>query len=159
MMLALRYADLPGLIPTYRDALGHATNYAPKSAAIVFRIAAMGLGQLVAATAMGLHARAAGNSGWTKFWGCASLAAAAKTLVECTQYAALGTPLARQHPGVWFVAALLPVIVFLGLAARLWLTKQLSNHAGMAFTRRTTIAVCLALTIWLGFATLPKWLG
>jgi hypothetical protein len=159
ILLAARYADLPSQIPVYRSASGHATAVAPKSVAIVFRIVGMGVGQAGATTAMWLHARDADNPGWRKFWAYASLAAAAKTLIECAEYATLAVPLARQYAFLWVAAALLPVLVFLGLAARLWLTRQLSNTRRSAFKPRTAIAVAVALVTWLGLASFPKWLG
>jgi hypothetical protein len=158
ILLGIRYADMPGLIPVYRDASGYAAVFAPKSAAIVFRIAAMGAAQLGATTAMWLHARAVRNTGWAKFWVYAGLAAAAKTLVECVQYAALGTPLARQPAALWFYAALLPVLVFLGLAVNLWRTGQVASRAAGGIRPRTIVALCVWLGLWFACATLPKWL-
>lgn len=159
ILLAIRYADMPGLIPVYRDSSGHASVFAPKSAAIVFRIAGMGAAQLGATSVMWLHARAVRNTGWAKFWVYAGLAAAAKTLVECVQYAALGTPLARQPAALWFYAALLPVLIFLGLAANLWRTGQVATRAASGLKPLRIVALCVWLGLWFGFATLPKWLG
>jgi len=158
LLLALRYDELPGLIPVYRDASGHPAVFATKSAPAVFRIAVMGAGQVGASTVMWLHARANRSAGWAKFWVYAALAGAAKTLVECVQYASLGTPLARQSATLWFVAALLPVLVFLALAAHLWWTKQLSTRAAAGLGLRRIVALCAWLGLWLMFATLPKWL-
>ena len=157
-LLALRYHDMPGLIAVYRDASGHAAVFAPKTVAIVFRIAAMGAAQLGATTVMWLHARRVRNPGWAKFWVYAALAAAAKTLVECVQYASLGTPLARQPAAVWFYLTLLPVLVFLGLAANLWRTRQVSTRAAAGLSPRSIVALCACLGLWLVFAALPKWL-
>jgi hypothetical protein len=157
-LLALRYRDMPGLIAVYRDASGHAAVFAPKSIAIVFRIAAMGAAQLGATTVMWLHARNVRNPGWEKFWSYAALAAAAKTLVECVQYASLGTPLSRQPAVLWFYLALLPVLVFLGLAANLWRTRQVASRAAAGLEARSVVALCVWLGLWLVLAALPKWL-
>lgn len=157
-LLALRYPEMPGLVWVYRDATGHAAVFAPKSIAIVFRIAAMGVAQLGATTVMWLHARAVRSPGWAKFWVYAGLAAAAKTLVECAQYASLGTALARQPATLWFYAALLPVLVFLALAANLWRTRQVSTRAAAGLRPAHVFALCACLGLWLVFASLPKWL-
>jgi hypothetical protein len=157
-LLLLRYDDLPGLIPVYRNTTGHASVFAPKSAAIVFRIVVLGAAQLGAMTVMWLHARTVRSTGWGKFWVYGALAAATKTLVESVQYASLATPLARTSAPVWSGAALLPVLVFLALAAYLWRTRQLSTRAASGLTPRRVVMLCMWLGLWLAFATLPRWL-
>lgn len=158
-LLAVRYPDMPSMVPVYRDASGQVATFAPKSALMVMRIAGMGVGQLGVTSAMWIHARAASNRGWMSFWTSAALAASGKTLVECTEFASLSMPTAREYQQWWFLGALLPVLVFLGFAARLWLSHQLSSTKQDRMKLNTIVSVGVALMLWFGFASFPKWLG
>jgi len=152
LLLATRYAEMPENIPVYRSPVGTA-EVSRKSAAVVYRIAIMGIGQLGAATAMLLHSFRADNPGWSSFWSYASLAAGVKTLVECVHYAALGSGLLEMPDLAWIGVALFPVFVFLALAAQLWRRGRFEHATHLSRTTRITVAISILL--WFGFAILP----
>lgn len=158
VLMTLRYGEMPEAVPAYRDLAGHATLLVPKGVATVFRVAAMGAGQLGAITTLLVRAKVAESRGWQKLFASGSLAAGFKTFVECAQFAAMGRPAVGLPPLLWLALTLLPVLVFLVAALYLWRTQQLSSARPLSFTPRASLAVSVSLLLWLGSAVFPKWL-
>lgn len=156
LLLAARYPHLPDVIPAYRTLSGSPSHLLAKNAFSVFRIVAMGIGQLGAATVMARQAAHTQQGGWSTFWGAAAMAAGAKTLIESVQYArivAAGGPL---YDAGFMLAALLPVALFLALALRLWRAGSLEPQQPMS--SRSKLSVAAFLLLWLVCAALPRWL-
>lgn len=156
VLLALVWDALPAEIPVYRSLSGQPTAWAERGAWSVARLPAMGAGQLGAITGMAAASRA--HPGWMEFWRGAALVGGWKTLCECGQLAAS----AIGSPGILdttlFLAAVGPVLLFLGAAALAWRRGRLSGPAP-----RPTVAECAvigaSLALWLGFAALPQWMA
>jgi hypothetical protein len=156
LLLATRYPELPDAIPAYRTLLGTPTHVLPKSAFSVFRIVAMGVGQLGATTVMTRQATRAQQRHWVTFWVAASMAASAKTLIECVQYALLGVVGQPRHELTFLIAALLPVAAFLLVAFRLWRAGSLEPQQAIPLPSSLLLAALILL--WLVFAVLPGWM-
>jgi hypothetical protein len=156
LLLAARYPHLPDAIPAYRTLLGTPLNALPRSPFSVLRIPAMGLGQLGATTVMAREASRARQRGWVTFWVAASMAAGAKTLVECGQYALLGTVAGSRIEAAFLIATLLPVAAFFVVAVRLWRAGSLRGAQPIAASMLPVLAASIVL--WLLFAVLPRWM-
>ena len=156
LLLIARYPQLPEAIPAYRTLWGAPLHPLPKSAFSVLRIIAMGVGQLGATTVMASEATRAQQPRWVAFWVAASLAAAAKTLIESVQYALLGVFDEPRLATTFFLAALLPVAAFLVIAVRLWRARILEPRVGISLPSSFKVAGFISL--WLGCALLPAWM-
>jgi hypothetical protein len=148
----LGYADIPDPLPVYRSLLGEPIVLAHKTPITVFRLPAMGVGQLGAATVMSVEARQAHAAGWSCFWRAAALTAGAKTLVEC------GALLAPPAANLALTLATYAVVMsFLLAAAVLWRRGVLS---GVPRLRPGAWSILVAsLGLWLGGAISPRWLA
>lgn len=152
LALAAGHQALPEHIPLYRVPWTGAALLAPRSIVSVGRIAAMGLAQLGATTAMAASAR--GAEGWERFWGWAAVAAGAKTLAECL---GLFAPPATAAERVAFVAAAAPVALFLLAAVRWWRREAL--RAPPRLHGRPALGLSVALVLWAASAVAPRFVG
>jgi uncharacterized membrane protein len=157
LLLTARYPELPDAIPAYRTLRGAPTHALPKSLFSVFRIVALGVGQLGATTVMTREATRAQQPNWATFWLAASMAAGAKTLIECVQYALLGVVEQARLELPFMLAALLPVAAFFVVALRLWRAGSLEARQAISLSRLLVLAAFLLL--WLICAVLPRWMS
>ena len=157
LLLVARYPVLPDAIPAYRTLLGAPLELLPKSPFSVFRIVAMGVGQLGATTVMTREAARAQQRHWVTFWIAASLAAGAKTFIESVQYALLGAVGQARLELTFMIAALLPVAAFFVVAGGLWRTRRLEPRQTLSLASMLALAVFIGL--WLVSAVLPRWMN
>jgi hypothetical protein len=157
LLLITRYPELPHVIPAYRTLSGAPTHLLPKSPFSVFRIVAMGIGQLGATSVMASGAAREGQASWATFWVSASLAASAKTLIESVQYALLGAARGAWFEAAFLLAALVPVVAFLGVATRLWRANRLESRQALAGPQMLLVATFIVL--WLVCAVTPRWMN
>jgi hypothetical protein len=141
VILFLRYPTMPSLVPAYR-VLGRDPVWVARSPLSVARIAAMGVGQGGAATAMARSTRA--SSPWHGLWRWCVVAAGAKTLLECVGFASRDARIdvaMSVATGLLVVAACVAALV---ASRRLGAPPRLSSGA--------KISVALWLLVWGGFA-------
>lgn len=124
----------------------------PRSALSVGRIAAMGIGQLGAATAMVFAARGADT--WARFWRWLGLVAGVKTLLECVAFLMpQGSTLERALSS----STVAVVGLFVLSAARWWRRGELRSHPTP--TRGPRIWLGASLALWGLSAVAPRFLA
>jgi hypothetical protein len=144
-VLFQRYESMPSLVPGYRMAFHEAT-WLPKSFLSVGRIAAMGAGQVGAATAMAHATRASDR--WRRLWQWCAVTAGAKTFIECIGFAARDP----RVDAATFVATALIAVGAVVAALIAW--RRLG--APPPVTSRARVAVTVSLLLWGGLAVLPR---
>lgn len=148
VVLAVSYGSLPEQVVLYRSPWGAHPTMGPRSVFHVARIAAMGGGQLGAATAMAVAAR--GHPPWGRFWRWLALVAGAKTALECAGFVATHGGLV-ERAATASTGAL--VALFLLAAARWWRKGELRDPPPLG--RASGVGLAASLVLWAACAAWP----
>ena len=155
-VLLARLDGLPESVPVFVSLTGIPTTWAPKSFAMVTRIAFMGAGQLGAATALAHGSSQGGYADWARLFEYMAIAAAGKTLAESISLAGTATRWGERAAPALQAITILIVVAFLLSAVVMWRRSLLRQFPEIK-SMNARVALVFSLAVWMVFATIPYW--
>ena len=152
-LVMTRAGDFPESVPAYVSPLdGSGTHWVPSTLPLVTRIPLMGVGQLLAVSAL---AQGATSPGWLSFFRWLAIAITVKTWLETLSLAIVGTAANDTLGQPLHLLTVLIVAMFVVYAIVAWRRGRLTAVPDIK-GRARWLGVGIGIALWLACAMLPS---